>query len=163
MDSFFFWFFSVAAVAGAANVALNNNPIRSALWLVECLFSMACLFILLDAHLLAALEVLVYAGAVMVLFLFVIMLLNLREEELGPRRFTLLKTLGVAVMGYTGWLLAVPMWRMGGARTAAPASYGTVEVIGESIFKQYLLPFELTSILLLVAVVGAVVLAKRRI
>jgi NADH-quinone oxidoreductase subunit J len=163
MDTFFFWLFSFTAVSGALGVAFNRNPVRGALWLVECLFSLAILFIMLDAHMMAALEVLVYAGAVMVLFLFVIMLLNLREEELGPRRFTLLKSLGLAGALYVGWLLAVPMWKAGKVAPTAPESYGTVEAIGVALFRDYLLPFELTSVLLLVAVVGAVVLAKRRI
>lgn len=163
MVASFFWFFAVASVLGALSVPLSRSPVRGALGLVASLFSLAVVFILLDAHLLAVMEVLVYAGAVMVLFLFVIMLLNLREEELGPRRFTLFKSLGVAGMVYVGWLLAVPLWGMKTPMGPVPESYGTVAAVGRQIFREYLLPFELTSILLLVAVVGAVMLAKRKI
>lgn len=163
MVPFLFGLFALTSVIGSLGVVLSRNPVRGALWLVTTLFSVAVLFILLDAHLLAALEVLVYAGAVMVLFLFVIMLLNLREEELGPRRFTLIKFFGVAGMVYTGWLLAVPMWAAGRVPGPAPDTFGTVEGVGRVIFTNYLLPFELTSVLLLAAVVGAVVLAKRKV
>ena len=164
MEQFLFGFFALGAVAGSASVGISRNPIRSALGLVMALFCVAALFVLLDAHMLAALEVLVYAGAVMVLFLFVIMLLNLREEELGPRRFTLIKGLGVAAVAYMGWLLAMPMWKsVGGPAGTTPADFGTVTGLGRKIFTNYLLPFELTSVLLLAAVVGAVMLAKRKV
>ncbi|MBI5493697.1 MAG: NADH-quinone oxidoreductase subunit J [Deltaproteobacteria bacterium] len=162
MELALFVLFGTLAVLGSLGVVLSRNPVRGALWLVGALFCLAVLFILTDAHLLAALEVLVYAGAVMVLFLFVIMLLNLREEELGPRRFTPVKALAVAGTVYLGWLMAVPMWKAGRVPPAAPADYGTVEGVGMLIFKNYLLPFEMTSLLLLAAVVGAVMLAKRR-
>ncbi|MFH1810084.1 MAG: NADH-quinone oxidoreductase subunit J [Pseudomonadota bacterium] len=162
MEPILFWLFALLAVLGASLVILLSNPVRGAMCLVGTLFCIAVLFVLLDAHLLAALEVLVYAGAVMVLFLFVIMLLNLREEELGARRFTLVKVLSFASTVGVGYMLGGVV---GGDKPRANlgASYGTVEAIGRLLLKDYLLAFELTSILLLMAVVGAVLLAKRRI
>jgi NADH-quinone oxidoreductase subunit J len=164
MANVLFWIFAVAAVLGSLGVALSRNPVRGALSLVGTLFSVAVLFVLLDAHLLAAVEILVYAGAVMVLFLFVIMLLNLREEELGPRRFTLVKFLGVGAAVYLAWFLGGPMAApVQGPPPQVGPDFGTVEGVGNLIFNQYVLPFELTSLLLLAAVVGAVMLAKRKI
>lgn len=163
METLLFWCSAVVAVLGSAGVVLARNPVRGAMWLVASLFSVAVLFVLLEAHLLAALEVLVYAGAVMVLFLFVIMLLNLREETRSARRFTLVKFAGVLGAGYLAWLISVPLWKAGAVPPAVPVGFGTVESVGDLMFKTYLLPFELTSVLLLAAVVGAVTLAKRRI
>ena len=163
MEQFLFGFFALGAVAGSAAVGISRNPIRSALGLVMALFCLAALFVLLDAHMLAVLEVLVYAGAVMVLFLFVIMLLNLREEELGPRRFTLIKALGAAGVVYMGWLMAMPMWKAGRVGGTTPPDFGTVEGLGRKIFTDYVLPFAMVSVLLLAAVVGAVMLAKRKV
>ncbi|MEW5848479.1 MAG: NADH-quinone oxidoreductase subunit J [Myxococcota bacterium] len=163
MEPFLFWLFAITSVLGSLGVVVSRNPIRGALWLIASLFSVAILFVLLQAHLLAALEVLVYAGAVMVLFLFVIMLLNLRDEELGPRRFTLVKFLGVLAAAYLLKVLAPPLMAAAGSPATLPDNFGTVEGIGAVLFRDYLLPFELTSLLLLIAVVGAVVLAKRKI
>jgi NADH-quinone oxidoreductase subunit J len=163
MESTFFWLFAVISVLGAVGVVVARSPVRGALWLVSSLFSLAVLFVLLEAHLVAALEVLVYAGAVMVLFIFVIMLLNLREEDLGPRRITLVKVVGVAAAAYLGWLLVPPLARVGVAPGGLPGDFGTVEGVGALLFRAHVLPFELTSLLLLAAVVGAVLLAKRRV
>jgi len=162
MEPILFWIFAILAVLGGALVILLSNPVRGAMSLVATLFCIAALFVLLDAHLLAVLEVLVYAGAVMVLFLFVIMLLNLREEELGARRFTLVKTAGFAAVIGVGVMLGGAVATRGG-RAAVPDSFGTVAAVGEVLLRDYLLAFELTSILLLIAVVGAVILAKRKI
>jgi len=162
MEPVLFWAFAVLAVLGAALVVLLANPVRGAMCLVATLFCLAVLFVLLDAHLIAVLEVLVYAGAVMVLFLFVIMLLNLREEELGARRFTLVKIGGFLACGWVGVMLGRNLIGHGD-RPDVAAGYGGVAAVGKLLLTDYLLAFELTSVLLLVAVVGAVVLAKRRI
>jgi NADH-quinone oxidoreductase subunit J len=120
--------------------------------------------VLLAAHLIAFLQIIVYAGAIMVLFLFVIMLLSLSDAELGVERMTAMKWVGLA--GGVGVLFLVVRAI---ADSAAPgmrvvgADYGTVRAVGKILFTQYLLPFEATSVLLLVAIVGAVVVAKQRI
>jgi NADH-quinone oxidoreductase subunit J len=162
MEPLLFWAFAVLAVLGAALVVLLANPVRGAMCLVGTLFCLAVLLVLLDAHLIAVLEVLVYAGAVMVLFLFVIMLLNLREEELGARRFTLVKIGGFFACGWVGFLLGGLLIGKGD-RAAVGSGYGGVAAVGKLLLTEYLLAFELTSVLLLVAIVGAVFLAKRRI
>jgi NADH-quinone oxidoreductase subunit J len=149
-------------IISALGVVLNRSPIRSALTLVVTLFLLAVMFVTLDAPLVAMLQVIVYAGAIMVLFLFVIMLLNLQEDRpamvhTGVR--------GAAALVASLFLLAAVHFLVHplGAPAAAtvPASFGTIEQLAESLFTRSLLGFEVTSILLLVAIVGAVVLAKR--
>ncbi len=153
-------------IAAALGVVLNRNPIRSALSLVVTLFLLAVTFIFLDAYMVAALQVIVYAGAIMVLFLFVIMLLNLQSEPReGPVRP---RVVGWTAGGLGLVALVVAFWRIGtaGPQTAEgaipPADFGTTAALSQRLFTHYLLPFEITSVLLLVAMVGAVVLAKRK-
>jgi len=154
---------SVLLVAAAFRVVLNRSPVYSALSLVVLMSLLAVYFLYLDAHMLGALQVIVYAGAVMVLFLFVIMLLNLQESTKEYRQEKLW-TVGVLCFA-----LLWEMWfffgqRSGGSsetQRALPEGFGTVVSLSEKLFTDYLLPFEITSLLLLVAAVGAVVLAKR--
>ena len=158
-------------IISALSVVLQPSPIRSALSLVVTLFVMAVMFLLLDAPLVAALQVLVYAGAIVVVFLFVIMLLNLRED---PRAMARLGTQFAAVSLGSLFLLAlvrllvtpqkVPVSGSAGAgmASAVTADFGSVEVLAERLFTHFLLAFEVTSVLLLVAIIGAVVLAKRK-
>ena len=154
-------------IASALGVILQPSPIRSALSLVVTLFLLAVMFLFLDAYLVAALQVIVYAGAIMVLFLFVIMLLNLQESprvmaQLGVRwaaAFVGSLFLLIAVWFLAGRPASTPGPGMGGA---VPQTFGTVELLAERLFTQFLLSFEVTSVLLLVAIVGAVVLAKRK-
>ncbi len=158
-------FFALAAVAvvSALGVILHPHPVYSALWLVVALFQIAGLFVLLDAQMVAFLQVLVYAGAIMVLFLFVIMLLNVEREPVPPTASWRLGMLCV------GGLLAVELaWfflrRVSASSRAAgspAADFGSVTALARTLFTDHVLSFEITSILLLVAVVGAVVLAKR--
>jgi NADH-quinone oxidoreductase subunit J len=151
-------------VASALTVVLHPNPVKSALALIVTLFMLAVIFVLLEAHMIAALQIIVYAGAIMVLFLFVIMLLNLQNEDpdRGRRRLVLR---GLAWAG--GLVLAIELALLVhgapvGTPGETPAGYGGAEAVAKSLFTDFLLPFELTSILLLVAVVGAVVLAQKQ-
>ncbi len=162
MSGLAFLILSVLTIGAALMVVLHRNPVYSALGLVSTLFLLAMFFIGLDAHLVAALQIIVYAGAIVVLFLFVIMLLNLQVE---PRSTAGPPQVGIAAVG--GLLLAGAI--LAALRhvppTAAPtvdAGFGGTAPLGERLFTAYLLPFELTSILLLVAIVGAVVLGKKR-
>jgi NADH-quinone oxidoreductase subunit J len=159
---------AVATLIGAAGVVLSANPVHSALSLVMTLFGIAVLFVAQQAHLLAAVQVIVYAGAIVVLFLFVIMLLgvdqseDLKVEPLGGQRMLavcagLLSLAGVLVLARSGW--ATGAHSLGGA---ASGEGSNVEKLARSLFSQYVLAFEVTSILLVIAVVGAVVLARRR-
>jgi NADH-quinone oxidoreductase subunit J len=155
---------AVALVAALATIAWRS-PLRSAFSLIVCLFSLAGIFVTLLAHFLAAMQLLVYAGAIMVLFVFVIMLLDLSERA-ADVKLTLLPVLGVlAVLAVAGKfaktvLSSHPL--VGGVPPSVPDSFGTIPGVADLLLGQFLLPFELISLLLLVAVVGAVVIARRR-
>jgi NADH-quinone oxidoreductase subunit J len=162
----FFTVIALVAILAAAMVVIVKNAVHSALFLVITLFCVAILFLTLGAEFLAAVQVLVYAGAIMVLFLFVITLLNPLQPETPDR----LGSQG-AIAGALALLLLVEMALVvrSGALTAAPAGApppplpGTnIEQLGLSLYSAYLVPFEVTSVLLLVAIVGAVVLARGR-
>jgi NADH-quinone oxidoreductase subunit J len=148
-------------VVAALTVVVHRNPVHSACALVMTLFLLAVAFVGLDAQLVAALQVIVYAGAVVVLFLFVIMLLNLPMEDRatgGPGLVFLATAGGIALA-----VLVVTALRHAAPAPAAslPARFGETEQVAARLFTAYLLPFELTSILLLVAIVGAVALARK--
>ncbi len=172
VEQVLFWIFAVLSVVTAFFVVKCRNPLHSALNLIGTFFGLAGLYVLLGAHLLAALQVLIYAGAVMVLFVFVIMLLNLKDEELGESKTTAMKWLGglgffaggVALIGIVLRRL-VPALAPTGMLTdlAHRQGFGTVAAVGREIYGPYLLPFEVTSLLLLVAIVAAVVVAKAKI
>jgi NADH-quinone oxidoreductase subunit J len=159
-----FWVFAIPLVATAAGVLLSRNPVYAAMNLVAAFFFLAGIYVLLVAHLIAFMQILVYAGAVMVLFLFVIMLLSLGDEPIvkEPRRaMQLIGGLG-AVLLVAVLASAIAQARTGELATLA-ADFGTVKAVGRVLYTQFLLPFEVTSLLLLVAIVGAVVVAKERI
>jgi NADH-quinone oxidoreductase subunit J len=160
---------AIAILAGAAGVVLSRNPIHSALSLVLTLFGVAVEFVNQNADFLAAVQVIVYAGAIVILFLFVIMLLGVdRHESLshdplrGQRPAGII--LGLAVLVELAVIARLDRWATGSHSTAGPPLSGpgdNVTKLGQSIFTRYLFPFEITSVLLVIAVVGAVVLARR--
>ncbi len=169
--TFVFWIFAVVCTASAVLTITRKSPVAAALWLVNTLFNLAGIYVLLDAHFIAAAQILVYAGAIMVLFLFVIMLLNMGTVNL----VTDIKTMpgkvvaavgGLILLGELAALRSVTL----GPDVAAPAGVfeatlaqeGVVNAVAKPLFLSYLVPFEVTSVMLLAAVVGAVVLAKRR-
>ncbi|MGH9071391.1 MAG: NADH-quinone oxidoreductase subunit J family protein [Acidimicrobiales bacterium] len=158
---------AIMCLVGAFGVVLSRNPVHSALFLILTLFGVAVLFVEQDAQFLAAVQVVVYAGAIVVLFLFVIMLIGVdRAERLaadplkGQRPIAIL--LGLMVLAEV-LLLSRTAWPIGTPSVAGTASGNASNVakLGRSIFTTYLLPFEVTSALLVIAVVGAVVLARR--
>ena len=157
-----FFLVGAVAIASAFGVILHPHPVYSALSLVVALFQIAVLFILLDAQMVAFLQVLVYAGAIMVLFLFVIMLLNLgRDAEASPAGW---KLTALGAGGLLGAELAAFFLRRVVPPSAVGAldpGFGSVKALARSLFTDHALSFEITSILLLVAMVGAVVLARR--
>ena len=184
MVQFVFYVFAFAAIIGAIMCVTQRNPIASAFWLVSVMMSLAGVFVLLQAQFIGVMQVLVYAGAIMVLFLFVIMLLNLGEGT-SDRRGAFSWVLAVVVSGaitvsmaqladYTPDRLAhelsgstdrgADVVLLGGQRLQeAVEARGVVGAIAEPWFGAYLIPFQITGLLLLTAIVGAVVLAKRRI
>jgi NADH-quinone oxidoreductase subunit J len=159
-----FWMFAVPLIMSAGGVVAARNPVYAAMSMVSAFFWLAGIYVLLTAHLLAFVQIIVYAGAIMVLFLFVVMLLSLTDAELGLEKITALKWVGIT--GAIGVLvLVVSAFVQSGPRAMAVVGedFGTVRSVGKILFTQYLLPFEATSVLLLVAIVGAVVVAKEKI
>jgi NADH-quinone oxidoreductase subunit J len=166
MDWVVFVVAAVAILSGALGVILATHPVHAALMLVLTLFGVAVLFVAQEAHFLAAVQVIVYAGAIVVLFLFVIMLLgvdrteNVRYERLrGQRPIAYLAGAGVIAAIF---MLARTTWVTGAAEVAGAADGpgGNIDKLARSLFTRYLLAFEMTSVLLVIAVIGAVVLAR---
>jgi NADH-quinone oxidoreductase subunit J len=158
-----FYIFASLAVASSLVMVTQRNPVTAAMNLVVAMFSVAALFVLLNAHFLAAIQLLIYAGAVMVLFVFVILLLNLQDQQLVPRKRSFLHLISIALVIYATLQMVEILGRTPKPTLAELAEdFGTTEAVGKLLFSDYLLPFELTSILILGAIVGAVVLAKRR-
>ena len=151
---------ALVVVGSALGLVLKRNPIHGALFLVVNLGSIAALYLMLGAEFLAAAQVIVYAGAIMVLFVFAIMVLIPGKEETGPdprRRYRLVAVpVGAALLVELTLIVA-----RRGAAPSRPAVPGGVETIGRLLFTNYLFPFELTSLLLLAAMVGVMLLAKR--
>jgi NADH-quinone oxidoreductase subunit J len=167
MDTLFFWLLATVAIGASMLVVAQRNPMYSVLLLIASFGALSGLYVLLDAPFVAVIQIIVYAGAIMVLFLFVVMLLNAPHEDTefdervhpllrpGPMRFGALLALGLGVELL--WALT-----RGGDTGAFPGGAVTsVRVIGRALFTDYAFPFEVTSILILVAMVGAVVLARR--
>ncbi len=164
MEQLAFWVLSVLAVGSALLVVLHRNPVVSAMALAFHLVSIAGFFLLLDAQFLAFLQVIVYAGAIMVLILFVIMLLNLKEETQPHPAGTFQRWL--APLGTLAFAVVVGRALVDGlpaAFGAAPEGYGNAAAVGRELFLRFYYPFEAISLLLVAAMVGAVLLAKRRI
>jgi NADH-quinone oxidoreductase subunit J len=165
MDSILFLLFAGIAVVCAINLVVQSHPISSALSLVGVMGSLAALYLLLGGEFIAAAQLVVYAGAIMVLFVFVIMLLNAGREHKAAVR-PLGKYVGAPLLLVFGGLIA---WVITRALPATPGvkfgsfEGGTALAIGQALFTTYLLPFELTSVLILIAIVGAIVLARKEI
>jgi NADH-quinone oxidoreductase subunit J len=155
---------SVVALMSAAIVVFHRSPIVSALALAFNLISIAGFYLLLSAEFLALLQVIVYAGAIMVLILFVIMLLNLPDEARLHKSGFFQKWLGALLALAFAALVGAALYRGASGGTFAPPSdeFGTVEALGRELFSTYFYPFEAISLLLVVAMIGAVLLAKRR-
>jgi len=162
-DILFYVFAFLTLACGVLVVAnpFSRNPVTSAMFLVLTITSMAGLFVLLHAFFLAAVQVLVYAGAVMVLFLFVIMLLDLKEEERRKVKKLGLVSGLISVGAITAIFVKSLVESKPGANLAAPTAEGGTIPLGKILFTQYLLPFEIVSILLLVAMVGVILLSKK--
>jgi NADH-quinone oxidoreductase subunit J len=169
INPYFFYSFAALAIACAGLVVLKKNPVASAFSLVVVFFAFAGIYALLDAHLIAALQILVYAGAIMVLFVFVIMLLNADVPTFDLGRAHMGVRIAAGVLSVA--MLVIFVWAFKNSAPLIPisdftpekidAAGGNTNVISELMFSSYILPFELTSVLLLGAIVGAVAIAKR--
>jgi len=188
-EALFFWVFAIAALVAGLLTIMARNAVHCALFLISSLVSIAALFILLGAEFIAGVQILVYVGGVMVLFLFVIMLVNVGAEERGRERifnsqpqviattiFAVLLALGLVIalnQGYRGLmnrddakLRAAEAVRDAGAASLPPAATGTFRItkdterVGSSLYRYASLPFEIASVLLLVAIIGSVMLAR---
>ena len=171
MIQIMFWGLSGIAILGALLCITGRNPVMSALSLVVVLFALAGIYVLFDAHFIAIMQIIVYAGAIMVLFLFVIMLLNVGRPggatdvkgTIGKFWAVLLGGALIAELVALWPLLPGESFRLpAGTMAELSAQRGAVGLIADPLFRAYLVPFEITSVLLLAAVVGAVVLAKRK-
>ncbi len=166
MESALFYIMALVILAASATVILHRNPVKSALALIVVVLGLAVLYLQLSASLLAMIQVMVYAGAIMVLFLFVIMILNVGVEAPFPGRFSrrAIAVLTGALIGIT--LAGIAVLSSAGANSiAAPtvgSDFGSIERTGELLLTRYLLPFELISVLLLVAIIGAVLVTRSR-
>ncbi len=161
---FFFTLFAVLAVLGALGLVIAKHPIHGAMSLIITMISLAGLYALLSAKLLFALQLIVYAGAIMSLVLFIIMFLNIRDEDLPEEKYTWWYLI-------CGLIILIPMIRLliravreipGADLVVVPQGFGSVEDVGLVLFHNWLLPFEMVSILLLVALMGAVILAGKK-
>ncbi|RII28663.1 MAG: NADH-quinone oxidoreductase subunit J [Geobacter sp.] len=168
METLFFTIVAAVAVLSSILVITCKNPINSALSLVMTFFCLATFYVMLDAPFMAAIQVIVYAGAIMVLIVFVIMLLNIRSET-GKRSnhaVAISSIVAFFVLFETCYFLfrsTAAKEGMGPLTSSVVESVGHTELIGKAMYSQFLLPFEITSLLLLVAIIGAVVLSKKKI
>lgn len=165
------WYFivlGIGAIATAIGTITRRNPVSAAMNLVAHFFMLSGLYLTLQAQFVAVVQILVYAGAIMVLVVFVIMLLNIGKEEQSKDSASLVKLVGTAMALTVALVIARTVYSEAGTHAPAGLSpnaavLGTTENIGTVLFGQYLLPFEVISLLLLAALVGAVILAKRKI
>jgi len=161
MELILFVIVALAAVGSALMVILGKNPVYSTLFLVSTFFWLAILYVMLGAPFIGALQVIVYAGAIMVLFLFVVMLLNLREPQGWDVTGHMRRWLGFAVAAGVLLVSLAAVKAVTGTGRGLDAALGSPESVGEALFTKYLLPFEIASVLLLIAIVGVVALLKR--
>jgi len=167
LELIFFLVIAVAAIVSAIAMITERNPLKSVLFLILNFFCLAVVYLILHAQFIAVIQVIVYAGAIMVLFLFVVMLLNLADEVSPNEPLTYRKTIAYLLSGIVllEILLGVGLPFAGGnivIQHQKAIEIGTVESIGRSLYTEYLFPFEVTSILLLAAIVGVIVLAKKK-
>ena len=160
-----FYLFAALSVVSALAMVLNvRNTVASAMSLVVTMVSLAVIYVVLEAFLISALQIMVYAGAIVVVFVFVVMLLNLRSDAFPAQRQLGLKMLGTTVAGVSAvvFLRWIPD-SLGESTAALPEGFGGYREVGMALYTDFVLPFEISSLLLLAAIVGAIVMAKRRI
>ena len=164
MEQAFFFYFAFVIAAAAVFVVAAHNPIYSALALLIMFFHVAGLFVTLHAEFLAAVQIIVYAGAILVLYLFVVMLLNLRQDDRYHRQWPMVASVGLTLVIEAVILTVMKGWATPVVATGAETTVGgssNVGAIGDVLYSTYLFPFEVASLILLVAMIGAIILAKK--
>jgi NADH-quinone oxidoreductase subunit J len=165
VELIFFLFLSIVCVASATNILVQRHPIYSALSLVLTFISLAGIYLQMHAEFIAVMQIVIYTGAIMVLFVFVIMLLNAKAEDKIPDKLTFLKYLGIPLVVLLVGVVGVKVLESLSGESITTSSIldvtGNTQAIGKLLYTQYALPFEVTSLLLLVAIVGAIVMAKK--
>ena len=163
VPAFLFYAFAVLAVVSALGMVLNvRNTVAGAMSLVVTMVALAGIYVLLEAHLVAVLQIMVYGGAIVVLFLFVVMLLNLRSDDFPPRRQRLVKLAGAA-LGLFALTAALRLFAGLPEPPPLPDGFGGYREVGLALYTDYLLLVEMISLLLTAAIVGALILAQRKI
>jgi len=166
MIPFLFFLFAAVAVVSAVVMVTHKNPVYSALFLIVTMFAISGFYVLLNAPFIAAVHVIVYAGAIMVLFLFVVMLLDLGSEGSTRRPISVFAVLGVlaavVLVGQLGYFLFSGFHELAAPSTSGEPVVGSTKAVGQVLFTRYLFPFEITSVLLLSAIIGSVILAKQK-
>ncbi len=168
IDTFLFYAFALLVLGGAVMTITRRNAVHSAISLIVSLLGVAGIYLLQKAEFLFAVQIVLYVGGIMLLFLFVIMLVNL-DQAAKERQFNRQWLVGLAAVAAVGaefgWFLyrGRDAFQVGAAPSAAVAATGNTQMVADVLFSEYLLPFEIASVLLLVAVVGSVVMAKKRI
>ena len=164
MEQVFFFYFAFVIAGASVFVVAVRNPIYSALALLVMFFHVAGLYVTLHAEFLAAVQIIVYAGAILVLYLFVVMLLNLRQDDRYHRQWPVAAAVGVTLVIEAVILTAMKGWTTPVVATGAETTVGGTgnpEAIGDVLYSTYLFPFEVASLILLVAMIGAIILAKK--
>lgn len=162
MEQFLFFFIALVAVASAVYFVFAKNPLYAILSLIVTFFSIAALYVLLNAQFLGIVQIIVYAGAIMVLFLYVLMMLNLNAKD-ESKKHNLLKFTGIISAGiiFVGMIGAYKGVAMTNATTEVDSQIGLTKNLGKLLFNEYVLPFELASILILAGIVGSVLIGKK--
>ncbi|MBS1588096.1 MAG: NADH-quinone oxidoreductase subunit J [Bacteroidetes bacterium] len=164
MDLFeiLFWILTIGAISSALGVILSRNPINSVICLIATFFAISGHYVLLNAQFLAVVNIIVYAGAIMVLFLFVIMLMNL-NADVEPQKSRLVQFAGIISGGilFLVILAALRDSKINGVLEKSSNSVGLIENLGKTLFQNYVLPFEISSVLFLSAMIGAMVIGKK--
>lgn len=162
----FFIYFAIAMTFMSVMVITRRNPVHSALWMIGLFFHIAAMYLFLNAEFLAAVQIILYAGAIMVLFLFVIMMLNIREEVVAERfigEWPIGVALGIAIISLIIYAISrLEPGPLGEYTIEAVQKMTHTKAIGSVLYTHYIFPFEIASLVLLIAVVGAIVLAKKR-
>jgi NADH-quinone oxidoreductase subunit J len=165
--TFHFYLFGIVAIISAVTFVTRRSPVAAALWLVNTMFCLAALYVMMDAQFIGAIQVLVYAGAIMVVFLFVVMLLNLGHASDVTDIVGGKTKLAAGIVGLLLLAEVFVLWKDDTPPAPVPDQQqlepGVIDQVAAPLFREYLLAFEITSVLLLAAIVGAVVLAKRRV